>query len=166
MGSVYERDHVLIEAGDGIGEFGDTATIGHNFEAVIADLEARMREAAADLDFEEAARLRDEIKRLRATELAVTDNPTTKVVQYDARRGVATARGGKSAQSGKIGPLAPSPARSGFHGAGGGVDSGRAVPKADDHPTARARPWAAAACAAAGRRRSSGRSSAQRRSLR
>ena len=98
MGSVYERDHVLIEAGDGIGEFGDTATIGHNFEAVIADLEARMREAAADLDFEEAARLRDEIKRLRATELAVTDNPTTKVVQYDARRGVATARGGKSAR--------------------------------------------------------------------
>jgi excinuclease ABC subunit B len=89
MGSVYERDHVLIEAGDGIGEFGDTATIGHNFEAVIADFEARMRAAAADLDFEEAARLRDEIKRLRATELAVTDNPTTKVVKYDARSGVA-----------------------------------------------------------------------------
>ncbi len=90
MGSVYERDHVLIEAGDGLGEFGDTATIGHNFETVIADMEARMRAAAADLDFEEAARLRDEIKRLRATELAVTDNPTTKVVKYDARSGTAT----------------------------------------------------------------------------
>jgi excinuclease ABC subunit B len=37
-----------------------------------------MREAAADLNFEEAARLRDEIKRLRATELAVTDDPTAK----------------------------------------------------------------------------------------
>lgn len=93
MGSVYERDHVLIEAGDGVGEFGDTATIGHNFEAVIADFEARMRAAAADLDFEEAARLRDEIKRLRATELAVTDNPTTKVVKYDARSGTATTSG-------------------------------------------------------------------------
>src|SRR2546423_11721319 len=37
-----------------------------------------MRPAAADLDFEEAARLRDEIKRLRATELAVVDDPTAK----------------------------------------------------------------------------------------
>jgi excinuclease ABC subunit B len=37
-----------------------------------------MREAAADLDFEEAARLRDEVKRLRATELAVSDNPVTR----------------------------------------------------------------------------------------
>jgi excinuclease ABC subunit B len=39
-----------------------------------------MRAAAADLDFEEAARLRDEIKRLRATELAVLDDPTAKAV--------------------------------------------------------------------------------------
>src|SRR5436305_9841900 len=37
-----------------------------------------MRAAAADLDFEEAARMRDEIKRLRATELAVVDDPTAK----------------------------------------------------------------------------------------
>ena len=37
-----------------------------------------MREAAADLNFEEAARLRDEVKRLRATEMAVVDDPTAK----------------------------------------------------------------------------------------
>jgi excinuclease ABC subunit B len=79
LDSVYERDHVLIGTGAGTeGEFEEVATIGHNFEAVIADLEARMRAAAADLDFEEAARLRDELKRLRTTELAVTDDPTAK----------------------------------------------------------------------------------------
>ena len=77
LSSVYERDHVLIETG--AGGFADEAiSIGHNFEAVLKDLETRMREAAADLDFEEAARLRDEIKRLRATELAVVDDPTAK----------------------------------------------------------------------------------------
>jgi excinuclease ABC subunit B len=80
LDSVYERDHVLVSTAGGITGIGDdeTATIGHNFEAVIADLETRMREAAADLDFEEAARLRDELKRLRATEMAVVDDPTRK----------------------------------------------------------------------------------------
>jgi excinuclease ABC subunit B len=82
LNSVYERDHVLISKGgkDSTGEFEDAATIGHNFETVLADLETKMREAAADLDFEEAARLRDEIKRLRQTELAVVDDPTAKRV--------------------------------------------------------------------------------------
>ena len=77
MNSVYERDHVLVEVGDG-GMADDVISIGHNFEAVLGDLETRMREAAADLNFEEAARLRDEVKRLRATELAVVDDPTVK----------------------------------------------------------------------------------------
>jgi excinuclease ABC subunit B len=86
--SVYERDHVLIATGGaGGGEFEEAATIGHNFEAVIADLEARMRAAAADLDFEEAARLRDEIKRLRSTELAVIDDPTAKILPSPAGGG-------------------------------------------------------------------------------
>jgi excinuclease ABC subunit B len=81
LNSVYERDHVLIgtgQGGVGAGGFEDAATIGHNLEAVVADLETRMREAASDLDFEEAARLRDEIKRLKQTELAVLDDPTAK----------------------------------------------------------------------------------------
>ncbi len=88
MESVYERDHVLISTGGGLAGIGDedTATIGHNFEAVIADLETRMREAAADLNFEEAARLRDELKRLRATELAVIDDPTAKFLPSPGRR--------------------------------------------------------------------------------
>jgi excinuclease ABC subunit B len=85
MNSVYERDHVLVEIGDG-GMADDVISIGHNFETVLNDLETRMREAAADLNFEEAARLRDEVKRLRATELAVVDDPTAKqrVVQGKA----------------------------------------------------------------------------------
>ncbi len=99
LNSVYERDHVLIAAGAGeAGEFEDAATIGHNFGAVLADLETRMRAAAADLDFEEAARLRDEVKRLRTTELAVTDDPTAKFLpspgtggsSRNARRGGAS----------------------------------------------------------------------------
>jgi excinuclease ABC subunit B len=77
LNSVYERDHVLVEIGDG-GMADDVISIGHNFETVLNDLETRMREAAADLNFEEAARLRDEVKRLRATELAVVDDPTAK----------------------------------------------------------------------------------------
>ena len=86
LNSVYERDHVLVEVGDG-GMADDVIAIGHNFEAVLGDLETRMREAAADLNFEEAARLRDEVKRLRATEMAVIDDPTTKQRTVQSRAG-------------------------------------------------------------------------------
>jgi excinuclease ABC subunit B len=103
LNSVYERDHVLVEIGDG-GMADDAVAIGHNFEAVLADLETRMREAAADLNFEEAARLRDEVKRLRATELAVVDDPTIK------QRGV-EAKAGAYAGARKYGDAANLPAR-------------------------------------------------------
>ena len=47
LGSVYERDHVLVDAGAGFAE-GEQMPIGHNMEAVIEDMEKRMRAAAED----------------------------------------------------------------------------------------------------------------------
>ena len=76
-----------------------------------------MREAAADLDFEEAARLRDELKRLRATELAVIDDPTAKAVAISRAGGPARSaspgRGGSARDAGKFTQPAQEKARRG-----------------------------------------------------
>jgi excinuclease ABC subunit B len=51
--------------------------VGSNFQAALKDLEARMREAASNLEFEEAARLRDEIKRMKLMDLEFANDILT-----------------------------------------------------------------------------------------
>jgi excinuclease ABC subunit B len=66
--SVYERDHVTVSIGKGR-DGKERVEVGANLAAVIKDMEAQMREAATNLEFEKAARLRDEVKRLKEMEL-------------------------------------------------------------------------------------------------
>jgi len=82
LASVYERDHLTVQAG--LAQ--ELSLSGKDLRGHLKDLEKRMRQAAGDLEFEEAARLRDEIKRLEAMELEIT----TGVAAPSAARGPAS----------------------------------------------------------------------------
>jgi excinuclease ABC subunit B len=65
--SVAERDYVTVD----LGSDAPAQLTGMDLHAYIGQLEKRMREAAANLEFEEAARLRDEIRKLEDKELGL-----------------------------------------------------------------------------------------------
>ncbi|MEZ0261859.1 MAG: excinuclease ABC subunit UvrB [Alphaproteobacteria bacterium] len=69
LSSVFEKsDHVTVKTGDG-----ETLhLVGKDLKSHIAGLDKKMKQAAANLDFEQAAKLRDEIRRLEAAELQYT----------------------------------------------------------------------------------------------
>jgi excinuclease ABC subunit B len=111
LDSVYEKDHVRADI-SGFTEGGKDNLVGNNLKAHLEHLEKAMRNAAADLDFETAARLRDEIKRLRETELAVMDDPmardtgvdNTKASRKAKAQGKPVGPAGKAGQVGKDKP--------------------------------------------------------------
>ncbi|UVC11514.1 excinuclease ABC subunit UvrB [Rhizobium sp. TH2] len=75
LDSVYERDHVRADISVKGVKGGANELVGGNMQAHLNALEKQMRDTAANLDFEAAARIRDEIKRLKAVELATMDDP-------------------------------------------------------------------------------------------
>ena len=77
--SVYEKDRVTI----GTGDEDLITTGGKDLKEVMADIETRMKDAAANLEFEEAARLRDELKRLEAADLGLGGAVSTKAAAAD-----------------------------------------------------------------------------------
>ena len=70
--------------------------MGANLAAHLDALRTQMRKAAENLEFEEAARLRDEVKRLEAVELAVSDDPLARQTAVDEAAEAAVRSSGRS----------------------------------------------------------------------
>ncbi len=74
----------------------DKPMAGANLQAVLDGLRTDMRKAAENLEFEEAARLRDEIKRLEAVDLAIADDPLARQSAVEAAADAAQKASGRS----------------------------------------------------------------------
>ena len=78
----------------------DKTLAGANLKTVLEGLRSDMRKAAENLEFEEAARLRDEVKRLEAVDLAVADDPLARQSAIEAASQTSNKRGRSSAGMG------------------------------------------------------------------
>ncbi len=74
----------------------EKAAVGQNLAAHLDALRLAMRKAAENLEFEEAARLRDEVKRLEAVELAVADDPLARQTAVEQAAEIAVKSSGRS----------------------------------------------------------------------
>ncbi|MGO4916872.1 excinuclease ABC subunit UvrB [Pseudogemmobacter sp. W21_MBD1_M6] len=74
----------------------DKPLVGSNLKAHLDAMRLQMRKAAENLEFEEAARLRDEVKRLEAVELAIADDPLARQSAVEAAVEAASTAGGRS----------------------------------------------------------------------
>ena len=121
LGSMYEGDHVTVDTG--MADKG--ALVGNNLKIHLAALEKDMRDAAADLDFETAARLRDEIKRLQETELLVADDPLARDIGIENTRKSRAQSAKRGKTGGRASGTTPSNLASrGQAGLPGGPDEG------------------------------------------
>ena len=105
VGHLASRDQVTVDTG--IEE--RPHLVGHNLRAYIEELEQKMRAAAADLEFEEAGRLRDEIRKLEQEELglppeehrapargnAISGKPGTRTTRYGKMKAARAGRRGR-----------------------------------------------------------------------
>ncbi len=82
LSSVFEQDYVTVAP---VKDSSVTNMVGRDLKSSIAELEKRMRAAAADLEFEEAGRLRDELKRLEALDLGLPPPPPRAVLSKPKR---------------------------------------------------------------------------------
>lgn len=78
----------------------DKSLAGANLKTVLQGLRTDMRKAAENLEFEDAARLRDEVKRLEAVDLAVADDPLARQSAIEAASETSNKRGRSSAGKG------------------------------------------------------------------
>lgn len=96
---VGHRGFKAVSTQDGFAEDAATFVPGPNLQKHLEHLEKGMREAAANLEFEEAAKMRDEIKRLQEVELAIADDPMMRQAEIAKRAEAKSSHGTKSKKS-------------------------------------------------------------------